>query len=54
MKKAAKFASKMPITGFVYFQPTLGSIKHDFRNFTDALASNKSFINKNQCIKLFR
>ena len=48
MKKAAKFASPMAITGFADFECKLDSVKHESGNFTDALASNKTFTNKKQ------
>ena len=48
MKKAAKFASPIAITGFADFESKLDSINHDCVNFTEALDSNKSFTNKKQ------
>ena len=54
MKNAAKFASPMAIIGFADFESKLDSINNDCGNLTDELDSNKSFTNKNRCIKCFR
>ena len=47
-KKAAKFASPIAITGFADFESKLDSVNRESGNFTDALASNKTFTNKKQ------
>ena len=43
----------MAITGFADFESKLDSVNRESGNFTDALASNKTFTNKNKYIKLF-
>ena len=53
MKKAAKFASSMAITGFPDFESKLDSINRDCVTFTDALKNNENFTNKNRYSKVF-
>ena len=43
MRKAAKFASPVAITGFADFECMLDSFNRDCENFTDALSGNKGF-----------
>ena len=46
MKKVAKFAFPMAISGFVDFESNLDYVNHYCVNFIDALHSNKCFTKK--------
>ena len=53
MKKATKFASLMDKTGFADFESKLDSVNRENGNFTDALASIKTFTSRKQIHEIF-